>query len=637
MLPRAGNALELFFKLFNNIKSDHEAQVFARLELESLVSSVEPVGSVLDLVVSPPFSKFLGASFASENGPVRVVDALSYELPYGKVQGYRARVSADTDLGRLARRLGYTREIYTAADGDLQPVLARTFPKAAAGLVFQVAKVEGASLGRIVTHQYLFEKSEYISKLSRDENEVRANLGALLSYPSQQLYRVPATATMKVGRRLEDWFAIREEPSLYLTHYMYPYKGKFHPKMARALINYAWPHDEGTVLDNFSGSGTTLVEAVTMGLDAKGVEINPLSVLMANAKCDCLSALDPGAIRKHFEDSFRRITETVNAYTQAEKGQTMLSATSPAYDWRSLKSEVEVLRPKLADYLKDGRGTVEKAVISRRVFSDVADPSAREFLLLVLGGTISDVARRTSGDFLVALVERFHDLYLRIFLIDLFKKTLRFPIGHAEAMCGDTRDMRELLGRDGRAGKLATSSVHAIVNSPPYSTALDYIENDYPQLVLLNLQPPLEVLREKMMGAPKGLYDQQAVLSEIADEKSQFRDLPDYPREVVKKLLAGDRKDAALRSYKFFLDMKDSLQEMLRVLKPGSKAAIVIGNNRYKLGDESQLECENDRAILEMGVKLGFEKDTWLAGRDLEKSSVGAIRYESIVVLKKPT
>jgi hypothetical protein len=37
------------------------------------------------------------------------------------------------------------------------------------------------------------------------------------------LYRIPASSTMAVGKRLEDYFAIREEQSLYLTHVWHPY------------------------------------------------------------------------------------------------------------------------------------------------------------------------------------------------------------------------------------------------------------------------------------------------------------------------------------------------------------------------------------------------------------------------------
>ena len=59
--------------------------------------------------------------------------------------------------------------------------------------------------------------------------------------------------------------------------------------MARALINYVYPEDKGVVMDNFAGSGTLLVEATLMGLGSLGVELNPLSVLMSQIKCDSLN------------------------------------------------------------------------------------------------------------------------------------------------------------------------------------------------------------------------------------------------------------------------------------------------------------------------------------------------------------
>jgi len=43
----------------------------------------------------------------------------------------------------------------------------------------------------------------------------------------------------------------------YLTHWIYPYKGKFHPQMIRALLNIIGLKEGDTVLAPFSGSGTT--------------------------------------------------------------------------------------------------------------------------------------------------------------------------------------------------------------------------------------------------------------------------------------------------------------------------------------------------------------------------------------------
>jgi hypothetical protein len=51
----------------------------------------------------------------------------------------------------------------------------------------------------------------------------------------------------------------------YLTHWIYPYKGKFHPQMIRALLNIIGLKKGDTVLDPFIGSGTAAVEAQLLG------------------------------------------------------------------------------------------------------------------------------------------------------------------------------------------------------------------------------------------------------------------------------------------------------------------------------------------------------------------------------------
>ena len=61
---------------------------------------------------------------------------------------------------------------------------------------------------------YYLEKSEYISKLSRNEKEVDRNVEILFSHLIKNNYRIPASSTLTIGKRLEDYFAIREEPSV---------------------------------------------------------------------------------------------------------------------------------------------------------------------------------------------------------------------------------------------------------------------------------------------------------------------------------------------------------------------------------------------------------------------------------------
>lgn len=78
----------------------------------------------------------------------------------------------------------------------------------------------------------------------------------------------------------------------YLTHWIYPYKGKFHPQMVRALLNIMQIKEGETVLDPFVGSGTAALECQLLGINFIGVDISPLCYLLSRVKTESLDAMD---------------------------------------------------------------------------------------------------------------------------------------------------------------------------------------------------------------------------------------------------------------------------------------------------------------------------------------------------------
>ena len=85
--------------------------------------------------------------------------------------------------------------------------------------------------------------------------------------------------------RTQIWDISESIPELaYLTHNFFRYYGKFPSVLARNLINeFATPGH--VVLDNYAGSGTSLVEAKLAGYNSIGVDINPLAILACRVKC----------------------------------------------------------------------------------------------------------------------------------------------------------------------------------------------------------------------------------------------------------------------------------------------------------------------------------------------------------------
>ncbi len=78
----------------------------------------------------------------------------------------------------------------------------------------------------------------------------------------------------------------------YLTHWIYPYKGKFHPQMIRALLNIMQIKEGETVLDPFVGSGTAALECQLLGINFIGADISPLCCLLSRVKTESAEVID---------------------------------------------------------------------------------------------------------------------------------------------------------------------------------------------------------------------------------------------------------------------------------------------------------------------------------------------------------
>jgi len=603
-----------YFKLFNTIKEEAEVD-FAELELKNLFGTVERVRNFADILYNTPF-KYFTETF------LPVQDIMAHELPYGKCQGFYAKTEDVRDVSSLTRRLAYIREFLVVVQSlDAQELCKRMFPSGEIDKNVQYFEADAYSLLRFITNQYFLEKSQYISKLSRDEIEVDNNVDALFKFLTKNFYRIPASATMQIGKRLEDYFTVREESSLHLTHYMHPYKGRFHPKMVRALLNYVYPKDQGLVMDNFVGCGTLLVEATWMGLDSVGVEINPLSALMSNVKCQSL-ALDPVNLKEAINKFVEELREVLSTH------HTLLNGVSPLFPPRQVVDEQSIERqkasiPKNVSLSFKRVNSLEEILIAYDLVKKISNERIRDFILLALSGTISDMVRRRHGQFLEVFRDRLHDLYLRIYIFYKLNQVLKIKLGASKTYVADTRNM----------SMIDSESIDAIVNSPPYSTALDYIRNDLPQLTILGLAD-ISKLEQDMIGNPNLKVYSFSLFNEMNELNPEYARLPGSAKEAITTLRKFARTKEALRTYKFFRDMYPALKEMYRVMKKKSKCAIIIGNNHYKL-DSDYEEVKNDDILKKMAENIGFKEDCIIT-RVLEKSRAGMIRYESILILSKP-
>ncbi|HKG41162.1 MAG TPA: DNA methyltransferase, partial [Nitrososphaeraceae archaeon] len=79
-----------------------------------------------------------------------------------------------------------------------------------------------------------------------------------------------------------DW-ELEDADTKYYTHGYHRYSSKYIPQIPSRLVS-KFSKKNDLILDNFMGSGTTLVESKVLGRNAIGIDVNPLACLISKVK-----------------------------------------------------------------------------------------------------------------------------------------------------------------------------------------------------------------------------------------------------------------------------------------------------------------------------------------------------------------
>ena len=619
------------FKLADNIALEAEVS-FSRIELEGLFpdAKIEKIRNFIDILVSYPLREFLSHEFSG----VRIQDIITRRLPYGNIQGFYFKDDKLRNLTTAIRRLAYTREIFIIVntEKDKNEIIKKVYPDAKENVDCQIFTLKNHNkylhFIRIVPHLQYLETSNSISLCSfantwqRVAERIRENVERVISHFMHGTYYIPLLPSTRVYKEIEDFIEERKEETLYLTHsYGPPYKGKFHPRLVRAFINYSGLQN-GLVFDPFVGSGTTSIESTLMGLDSVGIDINPLCILCTNAKITALH-MNADLLRKSIDDFLKRAKYVVKPNI-GEKGSRSLLEFS---ELKIKKRANRELLNKLKSVFGSNVAEIEDIVNIKYLIDDFFDPELKDFFLCALAKVISKlVKKKTKPDVLKMLSEELQDMLKIVLIFEEFKEKLGIKLGESRNYVADARSIPPSV--------LGEEEVDVIITSPSYSTAIDYVKNDLPQLVALELVDP-ENLEKNMIGNPRVKVSEREKIimnREIRESMGRFELLPESARKVI-KLIAKHRSGLALRQYKYLIDMYECLKEMYRVLKSNGKCMIVIGNNTFKV-DNKEVIFRNDDYLWEMAQNIGF-KPIKRIPREFRKSDYGNIKVEEILVLKK--
>lgn len=418
--------------------------------------------------------------------------------------------------------------------------------------------------------------------------------------------------TLDGRKKEENWNFARADTS-YLTHGFHDYPARMIPQIAERLILRYTPL-RGKILDPFSGSGTTLVEAQLNDRRAIGTDINPLAVLISKVKATPIDFKERGF------DAVSYYERLIRRYSSLKENHELPKAPLEIY-----KGLLHWFKEPVA---------IDLQYLYEEILR-VDDVDIRDFLKVILSDTVfktSNIDHRSSRFIRVyheEELERFHPNVIEQFSTKLIDSTTRM-----NKFVKAIRDSNIRLGLvnvqqiDSRKLPFDVSDFDGAVTSPPYGeekSTIGYARWSKLSIAWLRLGGEIKDSNKNALGATIG--------KNILDK---LNDLPSPTARTLLRAIVKTDPERVRDALPFFFDYLQTLKEVFRVLKEGSYYCIVIGDRSIR----KQL-LDMEKVTIELGKEAGFKHvNSYFRNIPMKlipwSTPTGkTISRESIIVLKK--
>jgi DNA modification methylase len=297
-------------------------------------------------------------------------------------------------------------------------------------------------------------------------------------------------------------------------------------------------HIGGTVLDPWNGSGTTTLAAQSLGLNAIGLDLNPVANVIAKLRAQ--------------------------EYSQVEEIKRPKSTTGPSVD-----------DDPLAAWLAEP--TIRRIRQWAKVGDDIGGPT-QDLLTVSLFRAIREATKRFEGSN-PTWVKRAKAVSETVSIPNEELDTIiERHIGFVSSRVRSKSSPRQpcVVTADSRNMPIATDSVDIVVTSPPYLTRIDYAVAYSRELALLGINISSDrSLRAGLMGT--------TLIRRQAEHTVAFGESASHLLSLIQKHDSKASSGYYLRQARQYLtDLASGLDEITRVCRNSATVHLVVQDSFYK-------------------------------------------------------
>jgi hypothetical protein len=394
------------------------------------------------------------------------------------------------------------------------------------------------------------------------------------------------TAVLNYGAPLHDWYLMPEAYSATLVS-------------AAIRRFHLGPGD--TLLDPFSGTGTTVATAVLHGVNGVGLEINPFLAFAAQVKLDWqidLAAFVMARARllAAAEPLLSSLAVEPTLFT-AQLPPEVAAAATQLLQWLDTPT-----MPRIYEWMAPV--VVRKLLLLRHLIDENVPERLRPHFLLAFAAILRPVSNmKLTAHAFGSQVQKTDAPVFELFAQKLAKiehdlaglQALAGPLGAGRIVCCDART----------AGTLADPLLPAAlaVTSPPYLNNLDYTMQTRMELFFLRFIADMGALRDL----------RKAML--ISDAKAMYKDVKDHQEvahiasiqaiaERLREVHAGKNWgwDYSFMTRQYFGGMLRVLRAVRPLLCDGAHLLLIVGESAH-----SGVKVPVPELLAELGAEAGYE------------------------------
>lgn len=416
----------------------------------------------------------------------------------------------------------------------------------------------------------------------------------------------------------------KKQSTRYSTHGLHEYKGKYNPQVVRAIMNIIGIDNTCSVLDPFCGSGTTMLECLHVGVHSVGTDINPFAVFVSNIKLDSIDL---------------NCTEAIEKFNELRKSLLQIGSGSTITFSGNNKERNNYLRKWIPE--------TELNILERLLtLTKNMQPQLANFFKITASDLIRDYSYQEPSDL---RIRRRISPFPNITFIDAWESNIKKYLHNISVIQKNkipSNKKNYAIEFDIRNADVSQleEQFDAAITSPPYATALPYIDTQRISLVWLGLCSANEILplESSLIGSREFCKLQKSEWNNLMQSNSIS-----LPTEIYNLIIEmqntlsesdGFRKKAVpLLLYRYFSDMKSMFNNLSLIIKKDGYYCLIVGHNKSTISGKT-FNVDTPKLLSILAENCGWNVCELIPLQTYKRYGLNvnnSINHETLIILKK--